>query len=62
MTQSSEKPTLIITGASGCIGRSYAKAVTSSANLILIDRNESDLSQLCSELSSSEPCKTQAMT
>lgn len=62
MTQPSEKPTLIITGASGCIGRSYAKAATSSANLILIDRNESDLSQLCSELSSSDPCETHAIT
>lgn len=62
MTQSSEKPTLIITGASGYIGRAYAKAVTGYANLVLIDKNESDLSQLCSELSSSKLCKTYSMT
>ena len=61
MTQFSDKPTLIITGASGYIGRAYARAVTKVANLILVDRNENDLRQLCDELSLSQPFKNHSL-
>ena len=62
MTQPTEKPTLIITGASGCIGRAYARTVASSAKLILVDRDENNLMQLCSELSSSDQCENHSVT
>ena len=62
MTKASTKPTIMITGANGCIGRAYARAAANSVNLILIDVNESGLSKLYSELSSSGSCEHRAMT
>ena len=46
MTQSKKPPTLLLTGATGHIGRAFAKEVSSFSSLILVDNDDDQLNEL----------------
>jgi NAD(P)-dependent dehydrogenase (short-subunit alcohol dehydrogenase family) len=51
MRQAKEIPTILVTGATGHIGRAFAKEVSSVSSLILVDRDDDQLHELHASLS-----------